>query len=82
MRLSVMYYALNRINRIEGVFLTLIMSFLADTGLPPDLIPSQVGDSVSIITYSHKRAAKVAPDLLNNCFIEWDVKALDESERS
>ncbi len=39
------------------------MQMLADIGVDQDLILSQVGDSMPIITCSHKRAGKVAPNL-------------------
>lgn len=55
----------NRINRIQDVFPSLISQLLADIGLEDDLIQNQVGDSMPIITCSHKRAGKVAPELTN-----------------
>lgn len=53
----------NRINRIRDVFPTLITQLLLDIGVEEDLILSQVGDSMPIITCCHKRAGKVAPVL-------------------
>ena len=53
-------------NRLESVFQTLIDQLLSDTGIDDaDLIPSQIGDSMPIITCSHKRSGKVAPELTN-----------------
>lgn len=53
----------DRINRIHEVFPTLIGQLLTDIGIDPDLMLSQVGDSMPVITCSHKRAGKVAPAL-------------------
>lgn len=55
----------SRINRIESAFPTLIEHLLFDIGLDQDLVLSQIGDSMPIITCSHKRAGKVAPELTN-----------------
>lgn len=52
-----------RINRIQEVFPTLIGQQLADIGIDSDIILSQVGDSMPIVTCSHKRGGKVAPTL-------------------
>lgn len=57
---------LARMNRLESVFQTLIDLLLSDIGIDDaDLIPSQIGDSMPIITCSHKRSGKVAPELTN-----------------
>jgi hypothetical protein len=55
-----------RMNRLESVFPTLIDQLLTDIGInDSDLMASQIGDSMPIITCSHKRAGKVAPELTN-----------------
>lgn len=55
-----------RMNRLESVFPTLIDQLLSDIGInDDDLIASQLGDSMPIITCSHKRSGKIAPELTN-----------------
>lgn len=57
---------LARMNRLESIFPTLIDHLLAHTGITDtDLVASQIGDSMPIITCSHKRSGKVAPELTN-----------------
>lgn len=55
---------INRLNRLESVFPTLINDLLTHIGIEhADLISSQIGDSMPIITCSHKRRGKVAAEL-------------------
>lgn len=54
-----------RLNRLSEAFHLLVEELLKSLPLPADSLPVLLGDSMPVITCSHKRAGKVAPQLAN-----------------
>lgn len=53
----------DRLNRLADAFNDLVVCQMQGLNLPQDSLPILLGDSFPIITCSHKRAGKVAPNL-------------------